>query len=97
MLGALYENGIANNGNRDSAQAAAWIRKSAEQGYAKAQLAFGLMLAGDLAKYGVEKDEAQGAAWLRKAADQGNADAQYWLGRFYAQGHGVEKDRDQAP
>ena len=53
---------------KDDAQALAWFRKSADQGYALAQVSLGVIYAEGL---GVPKDDAQAVAWFRKAADQG--------------------------
>src|ERR1700757_1183786 len=54
-----------------------WLLKSAEQGYAPAQLAYGLM--SRLANPSV------GERWMLRAAEQGDAEAQFWLGVAYEQ------------
>jgi len=57
-----------------------WMLKSAEQGYAPAQGAVGMMYMGPNGDYG------KADMWLRRAAEQGNAEAQFWLGAAYEQG-----------
>jgi len=78
---------------QDDAQAAAWLRKAAEQGYAMAQFNLGIMYANG---QGVPQDDAQAVAWLRKAAEQGLAMAQNSLGFKYDKGQGVSQDDAQA-
>ena len=71
-------------------EAAKWIRKSAEQGDADAQIRLGQMYRrgfGDL-----PPDYKEAVKWYRKAAEQGNADAQNTLGVMYYNGEGVSKD-----
>ena len=65
-LGNYYQD----NGGRlgpDAFQAAAWFRRSAEQGLAASQLQFGQCL---FKGFGVEQDQAKAAYWYRKAAEQ---------------------------
>jgi uncharacterized protein len=57
-----------------------WLLKSAEQGYAPAQSAIGMMYLDNGGDYG-KMD-----MWLRRAAVQGDAEAQFWLGAAYEQG-----------
>ena len=83
-LGFLYQNG--RGVEKDDAQAVAWYRKAAEQGYPPAQNNLGVMYAG----------ESPAVAWYRKATKQGGADAQKNLGGMYADGRGVEQDDAQA-
>ena len=71
---------------QDCAQAAAWYRKAADQGYADAQFNLAAMYAQG---QGVAQDNEQAIVWYRKAADQGNAAAQNNLGWMYAKGLGV--------
>jgi uncharacterized protein len=75
-LGCIYEQGRIVE--KDADQAKRWLVKSAEQGYAPAQLAVGLMHSKD--------DPAKAALWLQRAARQGNSEAQFWLGTAYEQG-----------
>jgi uncharacterized protein len=63
--------------------AAAWYRRAAEQGYAKAQLNLGQMY---LRGRGVSKDYVEALNWIRKAADQGDARAEDALGFMYCKG-----------
>jgi hypothetical protein len=70
-----------------------WLRRSADQGYARAQFALGERYAqGD----GIAKDEAEAARWYALAADQGNKGAQHYLAVLYEYGRGVQKDLVQA-
>jgi tetratricopeptide (TPR) repeat protein len=79
--------------NRDS-DAARLFEKSAESGYAPAQLAIGLLYKEG---YGFEKkDIVRAFQWFQKAAEQGLADAQYNIACCYASGYGVKEDRCQA-
>jgi uncharacterized protein len=57
-----------------------WLLRSAEQGYAPAQEAMGMMYMGANGDYG------KADMWLRRAAEQGDAEAQFWLGAAYEQG-----------
>jgi uncharacterized protein len=57
----MYERG--QGAPQDYAQAAAWFRKAADQGFDLAQQS-GL---------GVPQDYVKAALWYQKAADQGNA------------------------
>ena len=52
---------------KDGKEAAAWFRRAADQGHAKAQFILGLMY---YRGEGVAKDEQEAAAWIRRAADQ---------------------------
>jgi hypothetical protein len=65
--------------NRDIRQGLAWIRKSAEQGYADAQFELAQNLA---AGENVDKDVAQARGWYEKAAVQGHAKAQEALAKM---------------
>jgi hypothetical protein len=96
MAGALLDLSSGYDGARppgprvDSLE---WLRRSAHQGYARAQFALGERYArGD----GIAKDEAEAARWYMLAADQGNYGAQLHLGVLYEYGRGVSKDFIQA-
>ena len=86
-LGVMYNKGIGVAA--DPAQAAAWFRKSAEQGYAPGEYNLGLMYKRGA---GVAQDFTQAASWFAKAAENGNPYAQYNLGVAYETGQGVAKD-----
>jgi len=72
---------------------AKWFKKSANQGYAKAQFALG-----ECYFYGVGVDQSfkEAVKWYRKAALQGYGLAQFVLGECYAKGKGVKKNEDEA-
>ncbi len=62
----------ADEENRDYSRAAEWFRRSARQGYRKAQYNIGLMYARGL---GVQRDYIEAYAWLKIAASQGSRHA----------------------
>lgn len=79
----LAQYGLANaymNGNgiaRDDGLAVSWLKRSAENGYTKAELALGgIYLSGT---HGVAGDRAAAEAWFRRAAEQGSAEAKSQL------------------
>ncbi len=70
------------------------IRRSAEEGYAKAQVDLaGLYLEG--AK-GVEKNKQLALEWFQKAAEQGNQAARYYAADLLYRGEGVVQDKAKA-
>src|SRR5213594_3695158 len=69
------------------------IKRTAEQGDAKAQYVLGRMYENGA---GVGESCARAARWYRKAAEQNCAPAQYGLGRLYAAGEGVCQDYTEA-
>lgn len=77
----------------DHVEAVKWVRKAAEQGFARAQYDLG-----DMYYYGrgVEQSYEKAAEWYQKAAEQGLARAQYKLGDMYDIGIGVEKSYEKA-
>ncbi|KAK8843308.1 hypothetical protein M9Y10_025163 [Tritrichomonas musculus] len=68
-----------------------YFKKSAENGYAKAQSYYGLCL---LKGEGVEKDEKEGIEMLKSSCIQGDVNGMYELGLALYQGIGIEKDED---
>jgi hypothetical protein len=69
---------FASGGDRfDSAEAARWYLKAAEQSHAQAQYNLGLMY---LKGQGVPRDKALSRLWMSKAANLGDAGAQYEFG-----------------
>lgn len=85
-LGLVYRQG--KQVPKDEDQAARWLKKSAEQGYALAQRDFGLMV--------VHQTPVQGEQWLRRAAERGDAEAQLWLGVGYEQSWFGNNDPQEA-
>lgn len=79
--------------DQDYVQAAEWLGKAAEQGFAEAQYPLGWMY-----YYGqyFAQDYAMTVKWWHKAAEQNYVDAQYNLGIMYSQGLGVSQDYIQA-
>ena len=70
---------------KDLAKAVEWYRKSAEQGWARAQYDLGRCYHKE---QGVARDLKKAMEWYLKAAEQGWADAQYIVGEFYSHGYG---------
>jgi len=79
--------------SRDYAQALTWYRKSAEQGFAPAEVGLASLYQRGL---GVPKDLAQAQQWYRKAAEQGLPRAQNEVGQGYLLGQGLPMDYRQA-
>ena len=77
----------------DHVEAVKWVRKAAEQGFARAQYDLGLMYQFGR---GVERSYEKAVEWVLKAAEQGDADAQYHLGGMYELGDGVEQSYEKA-
>jgi len=78
---------------KDTSKGIEWLRKAAEQGHDRAQVALAtLYWDGDV----VGKDFDEALKWYRKAADKGNAAAEFCLGHCYAEGEGVAKDKEEA-
>ena len=74
---------------KDTAQAANWFRRAADQGFAEGQFNLAVLLTnGD----GVGRNLSEAAVWCRRAAEQGFADAQFMLGIKLARGEGLPRD-----
>ena len=69
------------------------VKKSAEQGYAKAQFNLGQMYENGL---GTLIDKKQSFYWYKKSAKQGYGEAQFNLGGMYNKGKGTLTDKKQA-
>ena len=72
----------------DHVEAVKWVRKAAEQGFARAQYDLGLMYQFGR---GVERSYEKAVEWYLKAAEQGYADAQWNLGVMYENEQSYEK------
>ena len=77
----------------DHVEAVKWVRKAAEQGFARAQYDLGLMYEFGT---GVERSNEKAAEWYLKAAKQGDARAQDNLGIMCYIGRGVEQSYKKA-
>ena len=75
------------------AQAAAWLRKSADQHHIPAELRLAECYRDGR---GLPRDPAQSAQWYRRAAEQGDPTAQATLATLYSIGFGVPHDDSQA-
>jgi len=88
-----HKTGLGYYHAQDYAQAVAWFRKAADQGFAAAQNELGSCY---YLGNGVSQDYAQAVHWFRKAADQGDRSGQWNLGVCYVSGNGVSQDHEQA-
>jgi TPR repeat protein len=70
---AIFTSGGGEGVSQDSAQAATWFRKAAEQGDADAQVHLGFAYKEG---WGVQQDIAEAAIWFRRAAASGDEFAQ---------------------
>lgn len=77
---------------RKDAEAAAWFRKAAFQGFPRAQVNLGFTLE-ETGRLAAKKEAAR---WYRCAADQGFAAGQHHLARHYETGDGVPRDLAKA-
>jgi len=94
---ALFDKGrnaLSGSGaSRNDLQAVEYFRRSADLGYAPAQVVMGYFSdTGTLAP----REPQQAADWYRKAANQGDRLGQWLLGRLYFFGIGVSRDLNQA-
>ncbi len=87
LLAALLEEGQA--GAPDTARAARWYRRAAEQGQATAQARLGLLC---LQGRGVPQDDREARRWLALAAEQGVPHARHALARLLLEGRGGPSD-----
>jgi uncharacterized protein len=77
---------------RKDAEASAWFRKAAFQGFPRAQVNLGFMLE-ETGRIAAKKEAAR---WYRCAAEQGFAAGQHHLGRHYETGDGLPRDLGKA-
>jgi uncharacterized protein len=66
-----------------------WLKKSADQGYDRAQQAVGRAYSLGM---GVERNSKEAAVWFQKAADQGHGRACFDLATLYMKGNGLTRD-----
>lgn len=81
-------------GDKNPANAHAWLIVAAKNGYAPAQVELGMALL--QGQEGVKADPAAAVGWFRKAAEQNDASACLALSECYARGLGVAGDPDEA-
>jgi len=74
-------------------ESAVWFRRSALQGYSKAQNRYGVCLEDGI---GVPINEKEAFQWYMKAGKQGHGSAMNHLGWCYQKGIGVEPDQKEA-
>jgi TPR repeat protein len=80
---------------KDIAASRGWLLKSAEQGYAPAQVAIGNTYLRDR-RATAASDHGEAERWLRLAAMQDDAEGQFWLGVGYRQGQFGVTDHAEA-
>jgi len=87
-------NALSGSANTQNSFAAVdYFRKSADKGYAPAQVVMGYFADdGTL----IAANASETAEWYRKAADQGDVLAQWLLGRLYVIGSGLPQDYSAA-
>ena len=91
LVGLAFQHG--QGAAKDTARAAGWFQRAAEQGHPVAQTGLGLLhMSGD----GVAKDPALAISWFRKAAELNYSSAEGHLGWAYCTGNGVEKNPQAA-
>jgi TPR repeat protein len=87
FIGTMYWGGLGTQ--KDTKEAAKWLRRGAERGNAEAQ---------DLLAYlyengsGIPQDYAQAFNWYQEAAKKGIPRSQHKTGLFYLDGQGVQRD-----
>jgi len=91
-LGRLHRNGTGGLAV-DRAQALAFYRLAAAQGFDEAQCELGIMY---LNGQGVAQDRAEALRWWQLAAAQGYPRALYWVAVCHQHGWGVPKDTAEA-
>ncbi|MBL8517398.1 MAG: sel1 repeat family protein [Betaproteobacteria bacterium] len=92
-LALMYQRGEA-GAPRDPIEAAKWMSRSAEKGYAPAQAQLGFYYANAI---GVSRDEEEAVRWFKLAVKQGHAQAQASLANFHSRGAGgLSRDLNEA-
>lgn len=95
ILGIMYLEG--DGVTEDDEQGVFWLQKAAEQDYALAQSALGMVYGfGEDVDEDVAQDGEQAVYWFKKAAEQNVILAQIGLGAMYAEGRGIPQDYVQA-
>ncbi len=91
IVGIALAQGYA--GDPDPQTGAAWLRRSADQGYVQAQVELARMYrTGD----GIPENHAEMVKWYRRAAQLGDVGAQLFVADAYAYGYGVEPNLVEA-
>jgi serine/threonine protein kinase len=90
----LYQSGVAAQQAGNVNDAFNFYTKAANQGYAPAQLALGLMYDDGTASGG--KSPTDAFSWYLKAADEGTPEAEANVAQMYWDGRGTTTDHDKA-
>jgi TPR repeat protein len=91
-IGRLYAKGLGVP--RDLLEAARWYKRSADLGYAPAQVAYGNLVRSGVA--GAPPNAAGALAYYTRAAEQGNGDAMYAIAQMTELGIAVPRDPAKA-
>lgn len=87
QIGLMYLDGYGVSVDYDKARE--WFEKAVEQGLTAAKCNIGV-------SYYYQKDYANALIWLEESAEEGNSGAMGWLAYMYANGDGVEKNKELA-
>lgn len=91
-IGLYYEQGKVVG--KDIEKAYEYFHKSAEQDYLAAQRELGDIYRNGL--LGKKESPEQSIFWYKKAAEQGDSTSQFYVGYFYYEGYGVDRDYVEA-
>ncbi|MGZ3305543.1 MAG: tetratricopeptide repeat protein, partial [Asticcacaulis sp.] len=73
-----------------------YMVKSAQAGFAKAEIAVANLIDRGVVPEALQDDEVSPMPWMEKAAKQGDTNAQYQLGQYYENGRFADRDGAQA-
>lgn len=94
LLGRCYGDG--KGVEEDEAESQKWIRKSADQGFAKSLFVMGIFEDMKDNTSEAEKWFKKAIPGVREAVEKGDSDAAFLLASAYAGGAGVEPDKEEA-
>jgi TPR repeat protein len=94
QLGVVYRDGRA--GEKNAAEAAKYLQRAAEHGYAEAQVNLGELTDDYTGHKAAQKDFVRSKMWYDKAAEQGHGRGLYRLGLIQLDGKGVLKNPAEA-
>lgn len=91
-LGYQYMKGYGTP--KDVSKAFVWFQKAAEQDDPEGEYSLAMLYTGQ--QGGIPADDSLAFYWFSQAANQGNVNAQAYLGYYYLNGLGVNKDPQKA-
>jgi len=98
IIGKRYEDGLHFD-EQDYVKAAAYYRKSAEQGNSEAMFQLGIKYTGcwnDSGENVIPQNDAEVISWITRSAEKGHADAQNYLGSMYLSGDYISENIEEA-